>query len=128
MHHHKLLFKDHAIRAEASGLEIIREIPETVEAVIDPGRISQVIDNLISNAIKYTPHGGSITVRAWTRPGFAAFEVADTGIGSAKPNKPACSPGFSVPALPCARASPASVSGSPSPKHCGRPRGHHRTP
>ena len=70
-----------APRAEASGLKIIRDIPATVQAVIDPGRIGQVIDNLISNAIKYTPHGGSITVRAWTGPGFVTFEVADTGIG-----------------------------------------------
>lgn len=70
-----------APRAEANGLDIVCDVPETVEAVLDPGRMSQVIDNLISNAIKYSPHGGSITVSAWTGPGFAAFSVADTGMG-----------------------------------------------
>jgi signal transduction histidine kinase len=40
-----------------------------------------VLDNLISNALKFTPAGGSVTVGLHRRNGLAVIEVADTGIG-----------------------------------------------
>jgi signal transduction histidine kinase len=42
-----------------------------------------MLDNLISNAIKFTPDGGNVTVRAAVRGSNAVFEVADTGGGVA---------------------------------------------
>jgi two-component system phosphate regulon sensor histidine kinase PhoR len=60
----------------------------TVETAEDPVIIrgdlesmTQVLDNLLDNAIKYTPQGGTITVRAFNDAGFAVLEVQDTGIG-----------------------------------------------
>jgi len=47
----------------------------------DYNRLSQVVRNLVDNALKYTPDGGTITVRAWDRDGWATIEVRDTGIG-----------------------------------------------
>ena len=47
----------------------------------DPERIYQAIRNILSNAIKYTPDGGSIIVDGRTLPGFLEITVADTGIG-----------------------------------------------
>ena len=47
----------------------------------DVGRLGQVLDNLVSNAIKFTPEGGSVTVRTAVSDGSALFEVADTGHG-----------------------------------------------
>jgi PAS domain S-box-containing protein len=47
----------------------------------DPVRIGQVVDNLISNALKFTPVGGRVDVRAHVRDGRARIEIADTGAG-----------------------------------------------
>ncbi|GAC1636644.1 MAG: hypothetical protein NVS4B9_29840 [Ktedonobacteraceae bacterium] len=54
-----------------------------LEATIDPQRIEQVLSNLISNAIKYSPQGGSIvvTVRKDSAGHAAEIQVQDTGIG-----------------------------------------------
>jgi signal transduction histidine kinase len=47
----------------------------------DPVRIGQVIDNLISNALKFTPAGGRVDVRAEQSGDVVRIEVADTGMG-----------------------------------------------
>jgi PAS domain S-box-containing protein len=47
-------------------------------------RIGQVIDNLVSNALKFTPAGGTIDVRAYPHRSVVRIEVADTGMGIAE--------------------------------------------
>lgn len=47
----------------------------------DMDKVAQVLDNLISNAIKYTPRKGVVTVRASSDNGTARVEIEDTGIG-----------------------------------------------
>ncbi len=49
----------------------------------DPERLYQVLVKVVSNAVKYTPDGGRITLRARDLPGFTDVIVADTGIGIA---------------------------------------------
>jgi signal transduction histidine kinase len=47
----------------------------------DPARLEQMMDNLISNAIKFTPQGGRVAVRTSHGADRALFEVSDTGPG-----------------------------------------------
>ncbi len=67
--------------ATARGIALV-SVTDTVPPVAaDPVRLGQVIDNLISNALKFTPAGGRVEVRASERAGWARIEVADTGMG-----------------------------------------------
>jgi signal transduction histidine kinase len=68
-------------RAEAKQLELefIGGSPVMIEG--DKGRLFQLLDNLISNAIKFTPEGGRVEVRVAPSGGMAMLEVSDTGIG-----------------------------------------------
>src|SRR5439155_26589859 len=50
-----------------------------VEVMVDLERVTLVFSNLINNAIRHTPTGGSIDVRALPTDGVVRFEVSDTG-------------------------------------------------
>jgi signal transduction histidine kinase len=72
-----------AAREKAVGLEV--GVDTRIPFVHgDPGRILEVLINLIENGIKFTPRGGSVTVQAClvqTDPDFVYISVADTGCG-----------------------------------------------
>ena len=60
----------------------IKKFPGSQEWLYaDPERLYQAFNNLLTNAVKYTPDGGSIVVDGRTLPGFVEVTVADTGIG-----------------------------------------------
>ncbi len=68
--------------AQAKGIRLQSELSENLPLVsADPLRITQVLCNLVDNAIKFTPSGGSITLSAQAIPHEVAFTVIDTGIG-----------------------------------------------
>jgi signal transduction histidine kinase len=60
---------------------VLRADLEPISCDLDPARIEQVFINLLNNAIKYTPEGGSIQVSLARRGDAAELRVADTGIG-----------------------------------------------
>ncbi len=71
--------------AADSSLELRAEVrDDELEVVCDPGRILQVLSNLIGNAIKFSPPGSGIAVRVESKPGELWFSVADSGRGIAE--------------------------------------------
>lgn len=69
-------------RSNAPGLQLTEEYAPGLPYVLaDDGALHSIFTNLVSNAIRYTPPGGSITVRARADGADVVVEVADTGIG-----------------------------------------------
>ncbi len=69
------------VRADRAGVELVNRAPSSLPAVVDPLRLAQAVDNLISNAVKYNRRGGSITLDASVDEDGLTVEVEDTGIG-----------------------------------------------
>ena len=69
--------------ADDKGLYLVTDFADAaLEVVADPMRVSQVLTNLIGNAIKFTERGG-VTVRGTLGPSHVRFDVRDTGVGIA---------------------------------------------
>ena len=67
---------------DAAGHRLEVELPDQpIACHADPLRLGQVLSNLLTNAIKYTPPRGTITLRARLEEGSAVVSVKDTGIG-----------------------------------------------
>ncbi|MDD7928430.1 ATP-binding protein [Microbacterium sp. NM3R9] len=70
------------LSAQRAGVALEVEAPAELTAVIDPARITQAVENLLTNAIKFTGRGGTVTVRAERdAAGDIHIAVADSGIG-----------------------------------------------
>jgi PAS domain S-box-containing protein len=67
--------------AAERGISLRHEVRDGPPLECDEGRLHQVLGNLLGNALKYTPAGGSVTVRAAPDETGWQFDVADTGIG-----------------------------------------------
>lgn len=71
-----------------SGIELTGKLAENVRVSIDPGRFRHVIENLLSNALRYTGPGGAVEVRLDTSGENARIEVEDSGSGIAPADLP----------------------------------------
>jgi len=67
--------------AEERKISIHTELPARCETSVDGNRIRQVFANLLDNAIKYTPEGGSVTISVRDEPEQAVTIFRDTGMG-----------------------------------------------
>ena len=102
--------------ATKKGINLEVSVPDNLPDVqVDPGRIKQVLYNLISNAIKFTPRGGFVRLSAQADGEYLIVKVADTGVGIARENL-----GRLVPRV---RAAPAARQRAPR-GHGPRPRAH----
>jgi two-component system sensor histidine kinase GlrK len=72
--------QSHELAAQAKGVRLTIDA-QSASLEADPQKLRSIVDNLISNAVKFTPPGGTITVRARALAGEAVIEVMDTGPG-----------------------------------------------
>jgi signal transduction histidine kinase len=68
-------------QAEAGGITLEFPAESPLHLTGDRMRLGQLLDNVISNAVKFTPHGGRVSVRTSRSNGSAVLEVEDTGMG-----------------------------------------------
>jgi two-component system sensor histidine kinase/response regulator len=83
----KLLVRErlHIVKllAERKDIRFVTDFQKLPDVPFDRNRLSQVVDNLIGNAVKYSPVGSTITVRLFEAGGMAVVGVSDEGSGIA---------------------------------------------
>lgn len=79
---------DETARASGKALNVIKDIDVGVEAEIDVGLMSRLAQNLVENACKYTPEGGTVRVSLKRDGTRLVFTVSDTGVGISKRDLP----------------------------------------
>jgi len=75
--------------AKEKGIKVVKLVPKSVPPVpMDRNKIIQVFNNLVSNAIKFTPAGGKITIKVTSTKDLVKVDIIDTGIGIPKRDIP----------------------------------------
>ncbi|MEM9777765.1 MAG: ATP-binding protein [Chloroflexota bacterium] len=69
------------MKAAEKGIQLVALTQTPFDLNIDPGRFSQIMSNLISNALRYTPEGGEIQLNAFEDGAQGVFKISDTGKG-----------------------------------------------
>jgi signal transduction histidine kinase len=69
-------------QATVAGVQLCEQVPDTLSPVMaNKEHLVQAVTHLIDNAVKFSPDGGTVTVRAWEEDGHACIAVDDEGIG-----------------------------------------------
>ncbi len=77
--------EDQRTALEGKGVTFRVQVPEEPLLVMgDPARLAQVVGNLLSNAAKFTPRGGTVTLEMSVRGDTACLQILDTGIGMSR--------------------------------------------
>ncbi|TLM74702.1 cell wall metabolism sensor histidine kinase WalK [Pseudarthrobacter sp. NamB4] len=71
-------------QAERAHIQLSADVPSPLWAYADPLRIGQALDNLVSNAIKYSPDGGKVSISARSSKDWVQLSVSDTGMGMSR--------------------------------------------
>ncbi len=74
--------------AEANGLTLRCTDQHTAPVLADPVRLREAVANLVDNALKYTPRGGSVDIQVLSREKSAVLQVRDTGPGVPEADQP----------------------------------------
>ena len=75
------LVEQFQIPAEAAGVRLTADLPPECSAEVDRVQIERMITNLLSNALKFTPEGGAVTMSLRAQPQFIELVVEDNGRG-----------------------------------------------
>ena len=76
------VLNEHQSRAQQAGLQVVAPFPGQVCFVnADRVRLRQILDNLLANAIKFTPAGGTVELSLVQEAGHAVVTVRDSGVG-----------------------------------------------
>jgi signal transduction histidine kinase len=67
--------------AEEKRITVTTDFPVPCEAIVDPTRMRQAFANLLDNALKYTPEGGSVRLSCAVESGRVTVRIRDTGMG-----------------------------------------------
>lgn len=67
--------------AQNKEINLSWEVNSDITATIDPNMINSVLQNLVTNAIKFTERGGSVTVKAFAESDQLKFIISDSGVG-----------------------------------------------
>jgi PAS domain S-box-containing protein len=76
------------VQVSEAGLHLKTDCNSDAAVMADPGRLQQILLNLLTNAIKFTPHEGSISIRCEKEGDRVRIEVGDTGVGIAPQDLP----------------------------------------
>ena len=69
------------VRAREQGIVLTHSCENMKRVVADPRNIEEILNNLLTNAINYSPEGGTVTVTARGVDHFVEIKVSDTGVG-----------------------------------------------
>ncbi|HUM70184.1 MAG TPA: GAF domain-containing protein, partial [Chloroflexota bacterium] len=76
------MLDEYRLQANKTNITLQTEIAETIPPIMgDITHLRRVVDNLVSNAFKFTPPEGTVTLRLWSEDEQVILEVADTGMG-----------------------------------------------
>jgi two-component system, sensor histidine kinase and response regulator len=75
------------LEAQRKHIDLVLSAAAVPSFAVDPARIAQLLGNLISNAVKFTPAGGKVEVRLGTMEEQAVLTVTDTGVGIAEADR-----------------------------------------
>ena len=75
--------------AEEKGIKLVSDLPKKeVKAYVDGDKVTQIFTNLVSNALRYTKEGGTVTIKVEDKEEEILCSVSDTGVGISKENIP----------------------------------------
>lgn len=69
------------LRAEAAGVELVVDVPDTLPGAVDPAALRRAVDNILSNALEHSRRGGRICIQAIGDDDAIRIVVRDTGPG-----------------------------------------------
>jgi signal transduction histidine kinase len=67
--------------AAAEKVTLVAEIQPSLHVLADRPQLLRIVDNLVANAVKFTPEGGTVRLTARSEGAFAILEIADNGVG-----------------------------------------------